>query len=159
MKYVYVLYIVLTYLVGTVLSFTQSNVLSRTYVKAAPTRPNLGARGMMMADQAGIVTMYIKSTCPFCKEAKALLEGEYGLNLTVVDVLEGEEGEQKAKQRQMKQFSFRKTVPQIFFNSKHLGGNDDVQTLHREGALAALVAAMNAEGTPRLDEGWYHPHY
>lgn len=39
-------------------------------------------------EQLGIVTMYMKETCPFCKEAKALLVDKYGLKLSLVDVEE-----------------------------------------------------------------------
>jgi glutaredoxin len=55
-----------------------------------------------------------------------LLEGQYQLTVNKVDVLEGSDSEKKIKQ--MRTFSGgRNTVPQVFFNSEHLGGNDDVQ--------------------------------
>mmetsp|Transcript_37466 Transcript_37466/g.47779 ORF Transcript_37466/g.47779 Transcript_37466/m.47779 type:complete len:159 (+) Transcript_37466:133-609(+) len=113
----------------------------------------------MMAGQEGIATLYIKQTCPHCKEAIALLKDEYQLDLSIVDIEEGDDAEIKSKIRQMKQFSFRKTVPQVFFNSKHLGGNDDVQTLHKDGKLAGLIDEMNSEGKPTIEDGWFHPHY
>lgn len=42
----------------------------------------------MMAEQLGVVTMYKKDSCPFCKKAKALLEDTHGLTVTYVDVEE-----------------------------------------------------------------------
>ena len=36
--------------------------------------------------QLGIVTMYKKDSCPYCKAAKELLEGTYGLKITYVDI-------------------------------------------------------------------------
>ena len=37
-------------------------------------------------DQLGLVTMYFKETCPYCKNAKEILVTKYGLNVTFVDV-------------------------------------------------------------------------
>ncbi|MDE0724008.1 MAG: hypothetical protein OSB62_04855 [Alphaproteobacteria bacterium] len=31
------------------------------------------------------------------------------------------------------------TVPQVFVDGKHLGGNDDVQALHQRGQLQPLL--------------------
>ena len=38
--------------------------------------------------QLGIVTMYKKDSCPYCKKAKELLEGKYQLKISYVDVEE-----------------------------------------------------------------------
>ncbi|CAM9311965.1 unnamed protein product [Phaeothamnion confervicola] len=108
--------------------------------------------------QKGRVTVYHKTTCPYCKEVLQLLEGDYGLEVTCVDVLEGEDSDQKIKQ--MRTFSGgRNTVPQVFFNSEHLGGNDDVQALHRAGKLEGLVAKVREEASAVMKDGWYHPWY
>ena len=37
----------------------------------------------MGSDQAGIVTMYHKTTCPFCVKATELLTNQYGLDIKV----------------------------------------------------------------------------
>ena len=54
---------------------------------ALSTKPwaNLRPRGTlrMGADQAGIVTMYHKTTCPFCVKATELLKNEYGVDIKV----------------------------------------------------------------------------
>ena len=45
-----------------------------------------------------------------------------------------------AKREEMiKKSNGMKTVPQIFINEKHIGGNDKLQALEREGKLDALV--------------------
>ncbi|CAM9369642.1 unnamed protein product, partial [Hapterophycus canaliculatus] len=87
----------------------------------------------------------------------ALLEDEFSLAVTRVNVLEGEDSEKKIKQ--MKTFSGANTVPQVFFNSEHLGGNDDVQKLHAEGKLEGLVAKVRAEAPGMMKDTWYHPWY
>jgi thioredoxin-related protein len=41
---------------------------------------------MELMDQKGIVTMYKKEGCPYCKSAKELLENTYELEIKYVDI-------------------------------------------------------------------------
>jgi glutaredoxin 3 len=108
-------------------------------------------------EQKGIVTMYKKETCPYCKKAKELLEGKYKLNVKYVDV---ESDKKEDILLQMRNFSGgRNTVPQIFFNSKHLGGNDDVQKLDAEGLLEKEVETVRKTPVTMMMDNWYHPWY
>jgi glutaredoxin 3 len=119
--------------------------------------PALRMSASPAVEQKGLVTVYHKESCPYCKEVVALLQGHYELRVTMVDVL-GEESEKKIKQ--MKTFSGgRNTVPQVFFNSEHLGGNDDVQQLHSEGTLASLVERVRQEEPSMMKGSWFHPWY
>jgi glutaredoxin-related protein len=62
--------------------------------------------------------------------------------------------------QQMRSFSGgRNTVPQIFFNSEHLGGNDDVQKLEQEGILAKKVEMVRTTPVSMMMDHWYHPWY
>lgn len=61
---------------------------------------------------------------------------------------------------QMRSFSGgRNTVPQIFFNADHLGGNDDVQKLETEGKLKAKVDYVMSTPVTMMQDHWYHPWY
>jgi glutaredoxin 3 len=115
--------------------------------------------GQEQQQQLGRVTIYKKESCPYCKKARELLEGKYGLAISYVDV-ETAEGDKKEEiLHQMRTFSGgRNTVPQIFFNSEHVGGNDDVQKLEAEGKLSALVDNVRKTET-FMQDGWYHPWY
>ena len=111
---------------------------------------------LLDAEQLGRVTIYTKQGCPHCIKAKDPLVGKYVLVVTEVDI----EGEKQADiLLQMRQFSGgRNTVPQVFFNEEHIGGNDDVQALDAEGQLEAK--AENVKSTPAMmQEGWFHPWY
>jgi glutaredoxin 3 len=122
----------------------------------------VAARWTMTAQeqQLGRVTMYKKETCPYCKKARELLEGKYGLSISYVDVETAPADKRDEILHQMRTFSGgRNTVPQIFFNSDHLGGNDDVQKLEADGKLSALVDLVRKTESGALQEGWYHPWY
>lgn len=73
----------------------------------------------------GRVTVYSIQGCPHCVQAKATLGR---LEVPVFDVDIGRHPELRAR---VKELTGRSTVPQIFFNSVHVGGNDDLQKLVR----------------------------
>ena len=108
-------------------------------------------------EQKGRVTMSKKEGCPYCEKAKALLEGKYGLAITYVDI-KSEQSDEILMQ--MRNFSGgRNTVPQIFFNAEHLGGNDDVQKLEAEGVLSKKVDMVRSTEVTMMMDHWFHPWY
>ena len=108
-------------------------------------------------EQKGRVTMYKKEGCPFCLKAQTLLEGKYGLTITYVDI-KSEQSEDILQQ--MRTFSGgRNTVPQIFFNAEHLGGNDDVQKLDADGILEKKIEMVRSTAVSMMMDHWFHPWY
>ncbi len=83
------------------------------------------------------VKMYVTQTCPYCHHAKALLKerGVEHIDEVRVDL----EPEQRST---MMQLTGRRTVPQIFIGSTHVGGCDDLVELDRRGELLPLLAAV-----------------
>lgn len=80
------------------------------------------------------ITIYTTRTCPFCASAKALLQ-QKGASFEEIDV--GGDSDLRAKMTQ--RANGRRTVPQIFIGETHVGGNDDLQALERDGKLDALL--------------------
>ncbi|KAL0963560.1 hypothetical protein UPYG_G00307990 [Umbra pygmaea] len=74
----------------------------------------------------GRVTVYSVMSCPNCVQAKASL-GLLGLPVCVVDMDKHPE-----LWGRVTKLAGRSTVPQIFFNSVHIGGGDDLQKLSPE---------------------------
>ncbi|XP_064167630.1 uncharacterized protein zgc:152951 [Anguilla rostrata] len=91
--------------------------------------------------QRGMVTIYSVMGCPHCRQAKSRLL-ELGLPLREVDTNQHAE-----LWLRVKQLTGRSTVPQIFFNSVHVGGNDDLQTMAPE-KLEHLVHLVREEPMP-----------
>jgi glutaredoxin 3 len=129
----------------------------------ATTLRTLNVRPMLLSmssepEQKGIVTMYKKETCPYCKKARALLEGKFNLSIKYVDIEEVEMRDEKLLQ--MRNFSGgRNTVPQVFFNSKHLGGNDDLEKLDASGQLQKEVDIVRSTPVTMMMDHWFHPWY
>ena len=80
------------------------------------------------------VIIYTGDLCIHCDWAIELL------NRKNIKFTEHNIAKDIAKREEMiKKSNGMKTVPQIFINEKHIGGNDKLQALEREGKLDALV--------------------
>lgn len=79
------------------------------------------------------VVIYTTGTCPYCVQAKALLDKKH-VSYQEVRV----DTDPNALQTMMT-LSGRRTVPQIFINDKPIGGSDDLYQLDSEGKLDGLL--------------------
>lgn len=81
------------------------------------------------------VEMYLKTTCPYCIRAEALLRSK-GVAALTYNLDSGGPSRDEMIER-----SGRMTVPQIFIDGRHVGGCDDLFALERDGRLDTLLAA------------------
>jgi glutaredoxin 3 len=81
------------------------------------------------------VLMYSTAVCPYCLRAEALLKarGVTEIEKVRIDLDPTRRDEMIAR-------TGRRTVPQIFVGSTHVGGFDDLSALDREGKLSPLLA-------------------
>jgi glutaredoxin 3 len=82
------------------------------------------------------VKMYTTQVCPYCIRAKALLKqrGVTEIEEIRIDV-------NMAERETMMAITGRRTVPQIFIGSTHVGGFDDLAALDQSGGLMPLLSA------------------
>lgn len=80
------------------------------------------------------VVIYSKSWCPFCIQAKRLLQSK-NVEFTEIDV-----EREPARLQEMIQNSGRRTVPQIWIGQTHIGGCDDLFAAEQTGKLNQLLA-------------------
>ncbi|GHE55532.1 hypothetical protein GCM10019059_13710 [Camelimonas fluminis] len=80
------------------------------------------------------ITIYTKSTCPYCHAARQLLNAK-GAAFEEIDILQ--HPEQRATM--IDRAGGRTTVPQIFIGGQHVGGSDDLHALDAAGKLDALL--------------------
>ena len=79
--------------------------------------------------------MYCTAACPFCQAAERLLARKgVAIDRIRVDL-------EPARRAEMMQKSGRRTVPQIWIGSRHVGGCDDLYDLERQGGLEPLLKA------------------
>ena len=81
------------------------------------------------------VTIYTKSTCPYCHKAKGLLNAKH-VTFTEHDVTRDPDSFER-----MAALSGRRTVPQVFIGSRHVGGCDDLHAADANGTLDRWLAA------------------
>ncbi|MGE8190050.1 glutaredoxin 3 [Pseudomonas sp. NPDC086278] len=80
------------------------------------------------------VTVYTTDTCPYCRNAKALLASK-GIVPHEINVQSS-----PGKFQEMLNRSGRRSVPQIFIGDTHVGGFDDLAKLDRQGGLLSMLA-------------------
>ena len=80
------------------------------------------------------VEIYTGPVCIFCDWAKALLEKK---GVPFKEIYIGDD--QKKMEEMIKKANGLRTVPQIFIDGQHIGGNDKLQTLERKGKLDSLL--------------------
>jgi glutaredoxin 3 len=80
--------------------------------------------------------MYTTAVCPYCVQAKRLLKAKGVDAITEVRI----DLEPQARQQMMERTG-RRTVPQIFIGTTHVGGCDDLIALDARAGLLPLLQA------------------
>ena len=80
------------------------------------------------------VEIYTGPLCAFCDFSKALLDKK-GISYKEIFI-----GDDTNKMEEMiKKSNGMRTVPQIFIDGQHIGGNDKLQALERDGKLNSIL--------------------
>ena len=80
------------------------------------------------------VMMYSTAVCPYCVAAERLLKsrGVEHIEKIRIDL-------DPARQLEMMERTGRRTVPQIYIGSTHVGGYDDLSAMDSAGKLSRLL--------------------
>ena len=82
------------------------------------------------------VKMFSTATCPYCIQAKRLLQSKGVAQIDEVRV-----DLNPSERTRMVELTGRRTVPQIFIGDTHVGGCDDLVALDSRGGLVPLLSA------------------
>jgi glutaredoxin 3 len=82
------------------------------------------------------VKMYTTAVCPYCIQAKRLLQAK-----GVAQIEEVRVDANPQERMKMMEITGRRTVPQIFIGDTHVGGCDDLMALDAQGGLLPLLNA------------------
>ncbi|EXJ73061.1 glutaredoxin 3 [Cladophialophora psammophila CBS 110553] len=85
------------------------------------------------------VVVFSKSYCPYCHASKTLLN-ELKAKYYLLELDEVDDG--AAIQDALEEITGQRSVPNIFIDHKHIGGNSDLQA--RRGQLNKLLSAAGA---------------
>jgi glutaredoxin 3 len=80
------------------------------------------------------VKMYTTAVCPYCIRAKQLLKSK---GVEQIEEIRIDTDPQALKT--MLESTGRRTVPQIYIGSTHVGGCDDLMALDSKGGLVPLL--------------------
>ena len=76
------------------------------------------------------ITIYTGPLCNYCEAAKRLLKRN-NANYKEIDISKVD----GAMDEMIKRSNGKRTIPQIFFDDKHIGGYDEVRALEKENKL------------------------
>ena len=82
------------------------------------------------------IKMYTTGFCPYCVRAKMLLKSKGVEHIEEIRI-----DNDPAQREEMMRITGRRTVPQIFIGSTHVGGCDDLIALDKNGGLQPLLAS------------------
>ena len=80
------------------------------------------------------VEIYTWSSCPFCIQAKMLLD-QKSVDYTEYAI----DGDEDARAEMAQRANGRRSLPQIFINDHHIGGCDDLYALDAQSSLDPLL--------------------
>ena len=83
------------------------------------------------------VVVWSKSYCPYCKETKKLFKSMKGVNMVVYELDQMKDGFRY--QQDLLRLTGQRSVPNVFVNGRHVGGNDDTQLANQNGTLRDLL--------------------
>lgn len=89
---------------------------------------------MPRPDAAAEVVIYGTAYCPYCVRARRLLESKH---VEFEDIRL--EGRPDLRAEMEQRSGGARTVPQIFIDDRHIGGNDDLYALEQAGKLDDLL--------------------
>jgi len=85
------------------------------------------------------VAVFSKSYCPYCKATKTLLS-DLGAKYYTIELDQVEDGVDI--QAALREINGQSSVPNIYINKKHIGGNSDLQA--KKGDLPELLKDAGA---------------
>lgn len=113
----------------------------KSYIVAlwpGPVSPEL-KKSVESTIETNKILVYSKTYCPYCTATKDLLN-KYGVDYKLIELNTIPDGGNI--QRALQEISGQRTVPNVFINGKHIGGNSDLQALESKGELTDLLAKL-----------------
>jgi len=83
------------------------------------------------------VVIWSKSYCGYCAATKRLFGSIDGIQVSCHELDRMSNG--SAIQNELANMTGQRSVPNVFVNNQHVGGNDDTQAAYRNGTLAKLL--------------------
>jgi len=93
--------------------------------------------------QSNSVAIFSKSWCGYCTSTKSTFgklqqkQPEIKIRVIELDLLPSDDG--SLIQNELLRMTNQSTVPNVFINQQHIGGNSDIQELQRSGKLLEML--------------------
>lgn len=95
------------------------------------------------------IVIFSKTTCPFCVKAKEMIKGLTSSTITYITLDTLDNG--KEIQDYLATKTGQRTVPNIFLQSQHIGGFDNLSKLNKESRLQPLLVSPDSQASVSTD--------
>ncbi|KAJ1920136.1 hypothetical protein H4219_001509 [Mycoemilia scoparia] len=113
-----------------------------TTSKATPEEMEQIRKHVLDLIEKNAVIVFSKTYCPFCKQTKSSL-ASLNAKFKTVELDEIEDGSKI--QDFLEEYTKQRSVPNIFINKKHIGGNSDLQKKIKEGTIQKMLKEIPAQ--------------
>lgn len=107
-----------------------------SWFKSEPSSPEVISKVQSLIN-ANKIVVFSKSYCPYCSQTKQLLNQVGASDVNIIELNNVSDG--AAMQNALQEITGQRTVPNTFINQKHIGGNSELQQLHRANKLMPML--------------------
>jgi glutaredoxin 3 len=104
--------------------------------------PSLGSLGIGTKGHWLLPVVFSKSYCPYCNNTKRILDG-LKAKYTAIELNQESDGDDI--QNALHKLTGQRTVPNIFINRVHIGGNSDLEAVVKNGKDGKKIEELLAE--------------
>ncbi|KAK3984750.1 thioredoxin-like protein [Cladorrhinum sp. PSN332] len=98
-------------------------------------------KAQQLIDENAVV-VFSKSYCPYCNNAKRILDG-YDAKYKAIELNQVDDGDDL--QNALQKLTGQRTVPNIFINKVHIGGNSDLEAVVKSGKNGKKIEELLKE--------------
>lgn len=107
-----------------------------SWFKNEPSSPEVRNKVQSLIN-ANKIVVFSKTYCPYCTQTKQLLNQVGASDVNIIEL--NNESDGAAMQNALQEITGQRTVPNTFINQKHIGGNSELQQLHRANKLVPML--------------------
>ncbi|KAK4222520.1 thioredoxin-like protein [Podospora fimiseda] len=107
-----------------------SFIFRRLFSTTSSTMSDAAQKKAQQLIDENAVVVFSKSYCPYCNNTKRILDG-YDAKYKAIELNQIDDGDDL--QNALQKLTGQRTVPNIFINKVHIGGNSDLEAVVKKG--------------------------
>ncbi|KAK4461007.1 thioredoxin-like protein [Cladorrhinum samala] len=119
-----------------------SFIFRRLFSTTTPAMSEAAQKKAQQLIDENAVVVFSKSYCPYCNNTKRILDG-YNAKYKAIELNQVDDGDDL--QDALQKITGQRTVPNIFINKVHIGGNSDLEAVVKSGKNGKKIEELLKE--------------